>query len=279
MSLKILAVNFAADTSNITLTDTPTASASFPATNLTDSRREYFGQFGSTSVTLSYALATSKKVNCVFVASHNLDATDTIQIKIWDDAGKTNLVHNGSATAVVDATPWAGYTAADNPQSISYGEQYGTATYDYHISTAVDCKVIDIIISSSNNPTQIGYVSFGHSWTFSDTTAGISWATQLREIDTTQNLRSAAGSFISVAGYTYRELTMPLDWLDEQDRISLVGHLRYIGKDQPVCVSVFSGESNLIKSDFAFVGRMVSDIITRQTHSNNWASSITFQES
>lgn len=97
-------------------------------------------------------------------------------------------------------------------------------------------------------------------------------------VDSTEQMRTEAGTLRSVGGNLFRRLEIDLSMLSDRQRGELTNLMVKSGKRGDVFVSAFPSAGGRREVEYAFLARRVSDWGHEHDFYQNWKGSLTFEE-
>lgn len=236
--------NNLADTATITANST---TGSYSASNMQKDTKSSWHRSTGRTVTYTLTWATAQTISAVVLPCTNLSKTATILVKFYSGTGSpvvyTQLNTGATAITACQDTPIQSWSTPTGNQFI-YGAVSKTAWWLASPYTNVRQIIIELTDTSDNTA---GYIDCARI------VCGTYWqpkytvdrnSLNITSTDTTDNIRTDAGSLIADQGTVYDELQFSLGILEDSDRNELVKILQYSGTSRYLLFSVFPAENN-----------------------------------
>lgn len=200
--------------------------------------------FGNTGWVVNFAAA--RAVNACVLYRHNLSATASVRVVLFDAANLSgNLLYDsGNEDA---STLWATYSWVTDTLAPRFSTLWLPATYAARSAL--------VLVRDSTNPdgyVQVKRLLMGAAITPTrqlTTGMGLEW------VDQSQQQRTLAGSLRTDPQARYRRLTGELDALPESERAALLEAAGYAGLSREVFVSVYPGAGGTQERDHALLAK------------------------
>jgi hypothetical protein len=206
--------------------------------------RSATSSFGNTGFVVDFAAA--RNVNACVAYRHNLSATATLRVVLFDGPGLTgNLLYDsGNEDA---SSLWSSYSWVTDTLAPKFSTLWLPATYAARSALVLlrDKANADgyiqlkrLMLGEVINPTRQVITGMGLQW-----------------VDDSQQQRTLAGSLRTDPQARYRRLTGELDALPESERAAVVEAAGYAGLSREVFVSVYPGLGGTQERDHSLLGK------------------------
>lgn len=246
----------AADRSTLSVTGAP----QLPVGNLlTNNKNETYRSAATVlSVTFTATWFSPEAIGCVALAFCNLSATATMRVRLYSDmACTTQLLDSGTVLCSQGAgSKVVGLSASQSASAYSYGGGTNGTVWVQKTS-----GVYGIKIDLNDSANLQGYLEAARLVLgdyFSPMYQAEYGATLALE-DTTANFRTDAGNLLSDVGTRNKKLSLTLSFMMPTDRAALWDLVKYVGKSQPVFLSLFPGNADAkLESNHTIYGKFTS---------------------
>jgi hypothetical protein len=226
---------------------------------LTNNKNEvYRSAAGVLSVTLTATWFSPETIGCVALPYCNFSSGATMRVRLYSDAAcTTQLLDSGTVLCSQGAgAKVAMLTAAQSASAYSYGG--GTnATVWVTPTSGVQGIKIDLV-DTGNLQNYLEAVRLVVGAYFSPQYQA-EYGASLSLEDTTNNFRTDAGNLLSDIGTRNKKLSFTLSFLMPADRAALWDLVKYVGKSQPVFLSLFPGNADAkLESNHTIYGKFTN---------------------
>lgn len=235
--LRVIYQNLA-DTATITATST---ASGYPVANLQTDTKSSWHRSAGTTVTYTLTWGTAQTVAAIVLPCTNLTKNASILVRFYNGA---NVQLNAGAVAITACqdSPIQAWTSPTGNQFV-YGAVSKSAWWlDSSLATVTK---VEIQLQDASNPA--GYIDCarivcGNYWqpVYTADRQNLTVTTT----DTTENIRTDAGSLVTDQGFVYDELQFSLSTLVDSDRDELVKILQRVGTGRYLLASVFPQNNN-----------------------------------
>ncbi len=278
IKFRLLAFNWGPDAA---WTDSEPTVAELPISNLDVFRRSEIARWDGLTDTYNTVTITStiagggRTVNSVWIDAHNLIAGDTVQIKIWSDAGKTTLTYDSGELPAVPVKPFEDWLINDDPWGIAFSDQLPAKTFSHQFDNATYVAMEVIITREFNSVIDIGSIFFGAAY---EPVYAPEFGYKFSIIDTSIQERSLGGSMYVEPKFRYRKIEFFFAYLDEDDRAELSWQLRNVNRQGIMAISAYPENAYQLGYDNAFLGYVTNNVSTPHASYNQFTADIIMEE-
>lgn len=239
--LRVIYQNLA-DAATITATEI----SGYPVANVKTDTKSTWHRSNTTSIMYTLTWTEDKTIGGVVLPCTNLSKTATIFVKFYSGTGNpvqyTWLNTSAVAISACQDSPIQAWT---NPNGNSFTLGAVSKSSWWLTTQLTTVRKIEIILQDPSNPAtyiDCARIICGPYWQprYSVDRTSLS----VSSTDTTENIRTDAGSIITNPGFIHDELQFSLGLLEDSDRDELVKILQYSGTSKYLLFSVFPGENN-----------------------------------
>lgn len=276
MSLRIFAKN-AVDSATLTSADFLTA---LPASNLSLEGRVRVARTANATglKTINGDFSGSTVCSACVLYAHNLTASCTMRLRLYDGAAQTGTVVYDSGTySPIPATGWGDFSWGTEPWGgalFANWERPFIALY----MTGVQALSFKLELTDTGNPS--GYIQAKRLFlgSYFEPTVNVSYGMELTWMDNSEQRRTQGGSIRTQAQNRYRMLTGRLGRLDESERAAFMDALRTAALRSEVFVTVFPGEGGARERDYSLLGKFTRMPGVSHNQPDNWTGEFQVEE-
>lgn len=274
--MRIIATNDA-DTASISVS--PAAAATLPASNLQDPTRARVWR--STSVAdqvFTLTWASPRTFSAFVLVRHNLTSSATWRIQIYTDAGATTLVYDSAAILANPPKPFGDLAFGIDPLGASVYSGWAYAVATHWLPAQAAGQAVKITLSDSGNPSGFLQASRLFIGNYIETADGPEYGVSLGWAEQTVQTRTEGGTLRSDPAEPYRVLSIPLGLLDQNDRSKILELSRLAGMRKDVFVSMMPGPGDAVERDYSMQAKLVKSPSTSWDQYNAWGATLEFEE-
>lgn len=239
-SLKILSNNLFDNYSTLVMVVGATASG-FPLTNLkTESKAKTWRSTDLSSPKITVTWSSVQTISGVALAFTNLIAGSTFRVYLYNATSAGTLLYDSGAVSISEGynTP-AGFNSIGSA-SFAYG---GGANASIFFNSTASVRRMDIEFTSSGNPD--GYIEISRiiAGLAIDPGRDAAQGAIVSFMDSTTSDRTSSGNLITDRGTISRAIDFSLIQLNPASRAIMNNLFRYVGKSQPIFISLSTSGS------------------------------------
>lgn len=231
-----------------TLTSDSIIISTFPLSNITNTNKGKVWRVSGNTANIKMSWGIDQIVSCIAIPYSNLTSLMTLRVRLYSDTAFTTLLIDSGAVNVTNAR-----------------------TY---LTTRSDVKSLQVdITDTSLGYIQLGTIVLGDYWT---PTYGTEFGVETSVISSSTLGRTHSGNLINNIGTISRVLNIPLNWLTESDKVTL---LKLLKINKTVFISVFPEDTSTKKEgEYQLYGKLVSSATISNKLYNMYTSSLQLEE-
>jgi len=244
--------------------------------NTKDARRSFAWRSATLATqTITGTLATATSANCFVFANHNLSAGSSVQL-ILKLSGVT--VYDSGEIDPKNYIPAGVWRAGIDPYGETLDSFLPYQNYDsWFASTVFDSY--EIIIKDSGNSDgyiQAGLIMLG---SYFSPKLNVSYRPKMEWIEDSKTFRTDGGTRrVESIGSIYRKFAFKLDWLDDEDRITVLKEFMNSGKKEAIYISIYPESGGGKELEHSFISNRESNIEFSNNFYENWQAPMIFEE-
>lgn len=276
-NVKMILVN---ESDKSTLTGPSGELPNLPVTNLQKSGRTNVLRTNVlTNQTITGNMEGVKAIGGFAISNHNLTVLGEVRVRMWDGFDQTgNLTYDSGVIVAGTPNQWGLF---------QWGLQPWGATSEAGTGIQVLVRFFDTITASSfqidyedpANPEN--YIDFGRLFIGAvfNPQVGSDYGATFSYEDSSKQTRTDGGTLRTEVSQIYRKLTMPMNYLNLQDRAVLSLASRELGLKTEVLVSLFPDASGQLFTDYTFVGKFTRIVSFQSIFHEYFGADIVVEES
>jgi hypothetical protein len=223
----------------------------------------------SGTASISGTWQTPQSISSLVLPYTNLVTTAQIRFRLYSDVGSTLLIYD-SGTKSDEIIPHGNTLISQ----YAYGGGSYAAIYFNKVS---NCRSFTLdVISAAQNFVELSRIIIGDYWSPKyNTEFGISVELQ----DSSTEIRTDSGDLVTEAAPTNKLLSFSLNYMEKEDRDTLFGIARNVGRYRSIHVSIFPEDEDKQKECLHQVyGRLVQNVTITHPMYTIYATSLSIQE-
>lgn len=193
---------------------------------------------GTTSVTFTATFTSPETIGVVAFPFSNFSNSATMRVRLYSDMACTALLEDSGVVGCSQGSgaPVQGLTATQSASAYQYGGGASSVVWMAPTASVQGVKIDVVDTSNLQGYLEAARLLIGNYW---QALYNAEYGCTISMEDSTENYRTDAGNLLSDVGTRHKLLSMTLSFMQPADRASLWKIGKYVGRSQPLFVSLY----------------------------------------